>query len=121
MKKKELLQVESLRYAIGLSLALATTYLAFFAAVNQWFSQGGLAFFLLLTATAQFVVQLVLFLHVNQESKPRWTIWSIVFIFLMMLVVVVGTLWIMANLNYNMHTTPEQMQQYMLEQNKKGF
>ena len=39
----------------------------------------------------------------------------------MLLIIVVGSLWIMANMNYNMHMSPEQIKDYMIEQNKKGF
>ena len=108
-------------YVIGLGLALSLTYLAYFAVTNQWLNGYGLAALLLGLAAAQFVVQLVVFLHVGKEQKPRWTMWSIIYTMLMMVIIVAASLWIMANMNYNMMMSPEQMQQYMIEQNKKGF
>lgn len=109
------------RYVYGLIAAVSLVYLAYFAVVGEWFVGASLAAWLLILAGVQFVVQLVVFLHVGQESKPRWTMWSIIYTMLMLLIIVVASLWIMANMNYNMHMSPEQMQEFMLEQNKKGF
>jgi len=39
----------------------------------------------------------------------------------MMLVIVIGSLWIMQNLDYRMGMSGEAMNEYMKEQNKKGF
>lgn len=109
------------RYIVGLIAAFTLVYFAYFAVTEAWFAGRALAAWLLAIAAVQFVLQLVVFLHVGQESKPRWTMWSIIYTFLMLLIIVVASLWIMANMNYNMHMSPEQMQDFMLEQNKKGF
>lgn len=76
---------------------------------------------LLLLATVQLVLQLKVFLEVGDEEPPHYVKWGIVYTFAMMLVVVLGSIWIMANMNYNMHYSPEQMKEFMLKQNKKGF
>lgn len=109
------------KYAYGFGGALTLTVLAYNAVVLDWFSGTSLAAYLLALAAIQLVLQMVVFLHVGQERKPRWTLWSIVYTVIMLLIVVVASLWIMANMNYNMHYSPEQMQEFMLEQNKKGF
>lgn len=109
------------RYVYGLIAALLLTYAAYFAVTNEWLSGYALAGWLLGLAAVQFILQLVVFLHVGQESKPRWTMWSIIYTMMMMLIIVVASLWIMANMNYNMMMSPDQMQEFMLEQNKKGF
>jgi cytochrome o ubiquinol oxidase operon protein cyoD len=108
------------RYASGFIAALAVMYGAYFATLNGWFGNY-LPHILLTFAAVQFVVQLVVFLHVGQESKPRFTLWSVVYGFIMMLIIVVASLWIMANMNYNMHLSPDRMNEYMLQQNKKGY
>lgn len=109
------------RYLIGFASGLGLVYVAYFTATNGWLDGITLAGVLLAVAAIQFVIQLVVFLHILEEAKPRWTMWSIVYSIAMLLIVVVASLWIMANMNYNMHMSPEQMQEFMLEQNKKGF
>lgn len=109
------------RYGGGLIIALTLTYLAYFATTEAWFSRVNLAIFLLCLAFVQLVVQLIFFLHLGAENKPRWTLWSVLYTFLMMLIIVLASIWIMHNMNYNMHVSPEQMTEFMLEQNKKGF
>lgn len=113
---------EFYRYAGGLMVAFGLTYAIYMAATEQWFERVALAGFLLTAASLQLIVQLVVFLHVGRkENGPRWTLLSIIYTVLMLAIIVGGSLWIMANMNYNMHMSPEQMQEFMLEQNKKGF
>lgn len=109
------------RYGSGFLTALVLTYLMYFSATGRWFAGLWLGAFLLALALGQIILQLVVFLHVGRENGPRWTLISIFYMCLMVLIVAVATLWIMANMNYNMHMSPEQMEQFMLEQNKKGF
>ena len=66
-------------------------------------------------ALAQFVAQIYFFLHLGRETKPRWKLLVLGFMVLVVLIVVIGSVWIMYNLNYRM--TPQQMNTYMLNQN----
>ncbi len=108
------------RYASGFIAALALVYLVYFATTEQWFGRVGLAIFIMGLAVVQLVIQLVVFLHIGQKGA-RLTMWSMIYGFIMTLIIVGGSIWIMANMNYNMHMSPEQMHEYMVEQNKKGF
>lgn len=65
-------------------------------------------------ACVQFIVQMVFFLHIGEERKPRWKQLVMWFMLGIVFVIVVGSIWIMNNLNYRM--TPEQMTQYMKSQ-----
>ena len=47
-------------------------------------------------------VQLFLFLHLGLENKPHWNLITFLFMLLILVVIVLGSLWIMYNLNYNM-------------------
>jgi cytochrome o ubiquinol oxidase operon protein cyoD len=68
----------------------------------------------MIIAVIQLVVQLVFFLHLGQGN--RWKTITFVFAGLVVLIVVVGSIWIMHNLDYNMmHMSPDQMVQYMKE------
>lgn len=109
------------RYAFGFLGALIITGAIYLATTGAWLSGMALAALLLALASAQLLIQLLVFLHIRGEKKPRWTLWSIVYTVVMMLIIVVGSMWIMHNMNYNMHMTPEQMDELMLQQNKKGF
>lgn len=109
------------RYAVGFGVALLIVYTMYLAATGMWLEATGLAALLLCLAAVQFGLQMIVFLHVYDEKRPRWTLWSIIYTIVMLLIVVVASLWIMANMNYNMHMTPEQMNEFMIEQNKKGF
>ena len=65
-------------------------------------------------AITQLLVQLVFFLHIDKERKPRWNLAVLLFAALIVFIIVGGSLWIMYHLNYNM--SPQQMNQYMLQQ-----
>ena len=113
---------ETVRYIVGALLAGVTTIIVYLAAANHWFaSNSDLALFALALAAVQLVIQLISFLHLDSEAKPRWQLHSFWFIFVMAVVIVVGSIWIMMNLDYNMGMTSHQMEEYMMKQNKKGF
>jgi cytochrome o ubiquinol oxidase operon protein cyoD len=62
-------------------------------------------------ALIQLIIQLVFFLHLHKESGPRWNLAIFLSTITLVLLVIVGSLWIMAHLNYNM--TPSEMLQYI--------
>ncbi len=70
-------------------------------------------------AIMQLLVQLMFFLHVGREAKPRWNLMMLLFASLVAFILVGGSLWIMHNLNYNMNMrmSPTQMNEYMNKQN----
>lgn len=61
----------------------------------------------------QLFVQLVCFLHVGRESKPRWNAYALAFAAIVVVILVAGSLWIMSNLNYRMMSSPTQIQHYI--------
>ena len=65
-------------------------------------------------AIVQFIVQMVFFLHVADERKPRFRLMVMFLMLMVVLIVVFGSLWIMNNLNYRM--TPQQEEQYLKSQ-----
>ena len=101
-------------YIVGFVLSLATTLLAFFFVINNLWPKEMLMYIVMAIAVIQLVVQLVFFLHLGQGS--RWKTITFVFAALVVLIVVIGSIWIMHNLDYNMmHMSPDQMVQYMKE------
>lgn len=86
-------------YVAGFLGSLVLTLLSFGLVVSKKFSMPFLAYGLVGLALIQAIVQLRLFLHVGQEAKPRWE--SLVFYFMVMvlLIIAIGSLWIMHDLN----------------------
>lgn len=69
-------------------------------------------------AFLQLCVQLFFFLHLwKKDSVSRLSLGFFITTFLGILVIVIGSIWIMYHLNYNM--TPQQMNQYINDQS--GF
>lgn len=52
-------------------------------------------------ALAQLAAQLIYFLHLGKESKPRWNMMVFLFAVLVVGIVVFGSLWIIQNLDYH--------------------
>lgn len=59
--------------------------------------------FVLLLAIIQLFIQSVFFLHLAFESRPRFRLAFLISTIGLVLMVVVGSLWIMKNLNHNMN------------------
>lgn len=109
------------KYVTGFFTALTVTLVAFWVVASHGVTGGWLQAALIVLALVQLGVQLLFFLHLGDETRPRWQLTAFIFTVIMVLVIVVGSLWIMNNLNYNMSMTPQQMDDYMKIQAKKGF
>jgi cytochrome o ubiquinol oxidase operon protein cyoD len=53
-------------------------------------------------AVAQIIVHMVYFLHMNTRSEGGWTIMALVFTLILVVIVLIGSLWIIYHLNANM-------------------
>lgn len=108
-------------YVSGFILSLAFTLTSFAlveAHVHSMYRDFSNVFLIgttMILALAQFFAQLYFFLHLGRETKPRWKLLVLAFMILVVLIIVLGSIWIMYNLNY--HMTPQQMNTYMLNQN----
>lgn len=88
-------------YVIGLILSIVLTVIPFGMVMAGGTGALTLAV-ILICLVAQVFVQLVFFLHMNGSSEQTWNTISGVFIVLIVLVVVLGSIWIMNHLNHNM-------------------
>lgn len=96
-------------YALGFVLSLFLTVTAYFV-VRQNLLSGGMAVVVLMSlALIQLWVQLIMFLHLGEESGPRWKLLSWLSTFGVLVIVIVGSLVIMRNLNYHMPSAEEIM------------
>lgn len=111
-----------LTYICGYVLSLVLTLIAFalvrrhinshHLSPSDSFMLGALA----VLAITQLFVQLTFFLHLDRESKPRWNLQVFLFMLIVLLIIVVGSLWIMSNLNYHMTSSPTQVNDYIQSQ-----
>lgn len=106
-------------YVRGFVLSVGLTLVAYFAVVHRSVRGKTLLAGLLALAVIQFFVQMIFFLHIGREAKPRWRRLMVFLMVFFVLVVVLGSIWIMYNLNYRM--SPEQMNNYMSQQASEGF
>lgn len=95
-------------YVIGFVLSVVLTLIAYFTVINKTFGQDTLGVIMIL-ATLQFVVQVVFFLHMGKTSKPTWSDTALYFMILVVITIVLGSMWIMANLDYH-HGSGNQQQ-----------
>jgi cytochrome o ubiquinol oxidase operon protein cyoD len=89
-------------YVVGFVLSVALTLAAYFAVTHHAFGRTGLIATVCTLAGVQLMVQLLFFLHLGREGKPRFSLWTFVFMLMILVIVVGGSLWIMNNLNYHM-------------------
>jgi cytochrome o ubiquinol oxidase operon protein cyoD len=109
------------KYTTGFILSLILTLIAYGLVVNDWLN-GWLLGALGVLALIQMIVQLVFFLHLGDETGPRYRLWSFVVMAIMLAIVVAGSIWIMQNMDYNMlHMNADGKTHYMITQHDKGF
>lgn len=109
-------------YTIGFTLSLILTAAAFklvkihVAHHHSYPSDGFMLAALPLLAVTQLFVQMVCFLHLGRESKPRWNAYAFAFAITVVVILVIGSLWIMSNLNYRMTSSPSSIDRYLKSQ-----
>ena len=122
MKRLSNYRRDQIRYTYAYAIAAALTFIAYSLVTGQLLEGRWLAGALLVAAAAQSYIQSRYFLHLDDDKeKPKWRLASYLFTWFTLLIIVVGSLWVMNNLNYNMMMSPEEMTERMLEQNAKGF
>ncbi|GKX56558.1 cytochrome o ubiquinol oxidase subunit IV [Leminorella grimontii] len=89
-------------YLIGFVLSVILTAIPFWMVMTGAAEPKTLVVAISLFAVVQIVVHLVYFLHMNTKSEGGWNFVALVFTGLIIAIVVVGSLWIMYNLNVNM-------------------
>lgn len=102
------------RYIAGFVGSLACTIAAFVIVDRHLLALWPSVWAITVLALAQFSLQMVLFLHVGDELRPRWRLAAFSLMALVVLILVGGSIWIMYNLNYRMsRPSPQQINSYM--------
>jgi cytochrome o ubiquinol oxidase operon protein cyoD len=96
-------------YAIGLGLAAALTAASFYVAGSGLIWGPGIPVALIALAVGQMGVHLVFFLHVTSGPDNTNNVLALAFGVLIVALVLVGTLWIMANLSHHVMPIDELM------------
>lgn len=109
-------------YIIGFVLSIVFTLGAYFSVVSfqagsTLFTQELIVAMVLCFALLQLLVQLIFFLHLGKESNPKWNLGIFISTISIVLIVVVGSIWIMTHLNYNM--MPEHVEEFLIKD--EGF
>jgi len=100
-------------YVIGFLLSLALTIGSYFLVSNHLFGTRMIIAVIIIFGLIQLCVQLLFFLHLGSEKNPRWKLLMFISTFGLVFVVMVGSIWIMQHLNYNM--TPMQIDQTIIQ------
>lgn len=107
-------------YSVGFLSSIILTISAYALVVNDIFANvwapAVVALILSGLAVLQLAIQLLFFLHLGEESKPRWKLMSFIFAFIILGIIVFGSLWIMFDLNSRMMMSPTDMIKYMDKQ-----
>jgi cytochrome o ubiquinol oxidase operon protein cyoD len=90
-------------YLIGFISCTVLTLFSFWSVMSQRFSKLEVLVLILSSACIQFLVQVVFFLRLTtQTEQGRTNIMSFLFTGVILISIIVGSLWIMWNLNYYM-------------------
>jgi cytochrome o ubiquinol oxidase operon protein cyoD len=89
-------------YILGFVLSALLTIGTYFIVVKHLFPLPTVIVTIMIFALVQMVVQLLLFLHLGQEGKPKKILWTFLLTLSVLMIVLFGTLWIMYDLNARM-------------------
>ncbi|WP_171255384.1 MULTISPECIES: cytochrome o ubiquinol oxidase subunit IV [Acinetobacter Taxon 24C] len=90
------------QYTIGFILSVLLTVIPFGMVMAGGFGRGVVIATIAITAVAQILVQLIYFLHMNSSSEQRWNVIAFIYTILTVAILLVGSVWIMNYLHYNM-------------------
>lgn len=89
-------------YVIGFILSLIFTFIPYMLVVNQTITGNALLYTIVAFAMIQMLIQVTFFLHIGRGPKPNWNLFFFISTFGIVLFVVIGSIFIMQNLHYNM-------------------
>lgn len=95
-------RVSFLSYILGFVGSIILTLIAYFIVVDSSFKGSTMTWTLSILAGVQAIIQLLFFLHLSEEKKPRSHLHWLLFTLLILLIVLLGSIWIMDQLNYRM-------------------
>lgn len=90
-------------YVTGFILSVILTAIPFYLLMGDvsW-SKTTIAFVIMGFAAVQMVVHMVYFLHMTPKSEDGWTLTSLVFTLILVVITLAGSLWVMYHMDNNM-------------------
>jgi cytochrome o ubiquinol oxidase operon protein cyoD len=90
-------------YAIGFMLSVILTAIPFWLVMGNVFKNSSTTAFVILGfAALQIVVHMIYFLHMNTRAEGGWSLLALIFTIVLVVIVLVGSIWVMYHLNHNM-------------------
>lgn len=89
-------------YVIGFVLSVILTAIPFWLVMERPLSDGATAAVIMVFAAVQIVVHMVFFLHMSPKAEGGWSITSLTFTIIIVVIMLAGSMWVMHHLNTNM-------------------
>lgn len=89
-------------YLIGFVMAVVLTVIPFAMVMSGAFSKGATVVVISVLAAVQMLVHIVYFLHMDRSPEQRSNVQVGLFSILIIAIVIVGSLWVLHNMNANM-------------------
>ncbi|PCJ32005.1 MAG: cytochrome o ubiquinol oxidase subunit IV [Gammaproteobacteria bacterium] len=89
-------------YVRGLIISILLTIVPFYMVMSGAWSDVATVIVISLAATAQVLVQMIFFLHMDGSSEQGWITMSAVYAVSIIVFVIAGSLWIFEHLNHNL-------------------
>ena len=103
--------VSGREYLTGFLLSVALTAIPFWLVMAKVLPTPTITTLVILAfAMVQVVVHMVYFLHMNPKSEGGWNLLALIFTAVLLVIVLIGTLWVMHHMNSNMMPAMHDMQ-----------
>jgi len=90
-------------YAIGFILSVILTAIPFWLVMGNVFENSNTTAFIILGfAAVQIVVHMIYFLHMSNKAEGGWSMLSLIFTIIVVVIMLAGSIWVMYHLNHNM-------------------
>ena len=89
-------------YFLGFFISIVLTLASYYIVTQKIFCECSIYIAISVLAIIQLLIQIIYFLHINSEGKPRWNLISMIAAIVMVVIVVAGSAWVMYNMNTNM-------------------
>ena len=89
-------------YAVGFVASVILTAIPFWLVMSGTFSAAVTGGIITVFAVVQIVVHMVYFLHMSPKAEGGWSLSSLVFTVIVVVIMLAGSLWVMSHLNANM-------------------
>ena len=99
-------------YIFAFLSSIALTLAAYFLVENQLLIGPPLVCSIVILGLIQAVIQLIFFLYLGKEKKPRSNLLVFLFMALVLSILIIGTIWIMYSLNTRLMPATEILKRY---------